>query len=132
MNLNLDETLKLLTAAGGVGAFIWGVFVWKQNQKARSEQRRSDAEKQHEQRRLEAQQPFLKLQLQLYGDILEITSIIPIELEKLAYSKDGNVGLEVMIGRFWSLYYGKLAMVEDRKVEAAMINYGDILKMIVQ
>jgi hypothetical protein len=124
---SFDDVLKLLTAVGGVGTFAWGVFQWDRNQKAQAEQKKQDAVKGREQRRLEAQKPFLDLQLALYSDVMEITSIIPTKMMSLDWATDKGAELDSWIGRFWSLYYGKLAMVENREVEAAMVNYGRIL-----
>lgn len=102
---SLDGWIKLLSILGAVVTFGWGVlqFITMQNTLA-------------ETKRIEATKPFLERQLKLYTDATQTaatlaTSVDPIELEAANY-------------RFWSLYWGELALVEDKEVEAAMVILG--------
>lgn len=68
----------------------------------------------------ERQKPFLERQMDLYFEAVEVTAAIA-NLEESA----GQKKLET---RFWQLYWGALAVVEDQAVVNAMVSYGDALK----
>lgn len=70
----------------------------------------------------ETQRPFLEAQFELYGEAVAIAS----RLARAAgrdhqWKKDD-------LDRFWELYWGSLAMVEDAHVEGAMVIFGRSLK----
>lgn len=70
-------------------------------------------------RKIEASQPFLKLQLALFEEATRTTAFV-------ATSDDpGNEKDKTK--RFWQLYWGELALVEHGEVETAMIRYGELL-----
>jgi hypothetical protein len=78
-------------------------------------------------RALEARKPFLDLQLKLYQDATESAAI-------LATSMDPKT-LEENEAKFWRLYWGVLAMVENGGidpvsggVEGAMVRFGTALE----
>lgn len=73
-----------------------------------------------ENRRIESTVPFLKLQLSLYTEASQVASV-------LATSTD-NAEVEKSKERFWKLYWGELALVENSQVEAAMVELGKALK----
>ena len=67
----------------------------------------------------ERQRPFIEAQLKLYMEATETVAQIP--------TADVAARL-VLVKRFWQLYWGALALVEDDEVAGAMIAYGKALK----
>jgi hypothetical protein len=106
---NLDTWIKALSVLGGVIAFCWGVYQFIATQNAQAETRR-----------IEATKPFLERQLKLYTEATQVAAT-------LATSKKAEE-LDAASKRFWSLYWGELALVEDKKVEAAMVQLGRALE----
>jgi hypothetical protein len=43
-------------------------------------------------------------------------------------TSDDQTERTAALKRFWSLYWGELALVEDRRVEQAMVKFGEGLK----
>jgi len=74
-----------------------------------------------ETRRLTARTPFLNRQLELY---LEATKVAA----KFAVSDVSPSDAAQSKQRFWELYWGELPLVEDRRVENAMVCLGARLK----
>jgi hypothetical protein len=107
--MNADQWVKGLSILGGVVAFGWGVYQFVATQQLQSETRR-----------IEATKPFLERQLKLYTEATQATSVLATSKEKTE--------IETSTKKFWSLYWGELALVEDKRVEAAMIEFGDVLK----
>lgn len=68
----------------------------------------------------ERQKPFLERQMMHYFQATEAAS-------EIANSEDSASRTEA-VERFWQLYWGPLAMVEDATVERAMVNYGNALR----
>lgn len=112
----LETALKILPVVGACITFAWGVWVWKDNADEEREAARQEAERYAESRRIEATRPFLELQLKAYTEAVLVTS-------RIATSGD-----QAAIDRFWELYTGELALVEDSQVAQAMIAFGDALK----
>jgi hypothetical protein len=100
----LDAALKMLPVVGACVTFAWGVWVWKDN-----------ADEGRESRRVEATRPFLEMQLKFYTEAAHVAA-------RIAASGDQST-----VGRFWELYYGELALVENNEVAAAMKDFGDAL-----
>ena len=71
-------------------------------------------------RKIEATRPFLERQLKLYPEAAHVAAI-------LATSQDGAERASAY-KRFWELYWGELALVENQDVEAAMVAFGGALK----
>ncbi len=70
----------------------------------------------------ETKRPFLEQQFELYGEAVAVAS-------RLAYAAHENGQLpEDDLRQFWELYWGPLAMVEDSRVEEAMVIFGRSLK----
>jgi hypothetical protein len=92
-----------------VVAFSWGVFQFVASQKEQAETRR-----------IEATKPFLERQLRLYTEATQAAAT-------LATSKETDE-LDEARKKFWSLYWGELALVEDKRVEAAMVRFGRALE----
>jgi hypothetical protein len=76
---------------------------------------RSRLQQQHER-----QIPFLERQLKLYFEAADTAS-------KIANSQVGS-DRSGLTHRFWELYWGPLAVVEDETVVAAMVEFGNALK----
>jgi hypothetical protein len=74
-----------------------------------------------ETRRLEARKPFLDEQLKRYTEVTRIAAI-------LATTDKKSAEFSTAEHRFWSLYWAELALVESKKVEAAMVAMGRCLK----
>ena len=64
----------------------------------------------------ERQKPFVEAQLKYYIEAAETVARIPRTSDKNQRGK--------LIDRFWELYWGPLAVVEDQAVAGAMIAYG--------
>ncbi len=102
---NTESWVKILTLVGAAVAFIWGAYQFLSNQRSQSETRR-----------IEATRPFLDRQLKLYTEATQAAARI-----STSSSKDEIASAKQ---RFWSLYWGELALVEDKRVEAAMVELG--------
>jgi hypothetical protein len=103
--MTLESAIKLLSILGAVVTFGWGVY-----QYVKSEDRRVESQ------RVEATKPFLERQLRLYTEATQAAATIATSedrKERAAAEK-----------RFWSLYWGELALVEDKAVEGAMVEFG--------
>ncbi|MBI4529248.1 MAG: hypothetical protein HY695_36075 [Deltaproteobacteria bacterium] len=74
-----------------------------------------------ETRRIEARKPFLDEQLKRYTEVTRIAAT-------LATANRKSVEFSSAEHRFWSLYWAELALVESKKVEAAMVAMGRCLK----
>ena len=106
---SFESSLKILTLIGAVVTFAWGVFQYIETQRQQSETRR-----------IEATKPFLERQLKLYTEATQIASTI-------ATTGNAKTKAEAQ-DRFWSLYWGELALVEDAAVETAMVRFGEALR----
>ena len=104
----VERIAKWVTILVTIGGFFWGVTSALQT------------------RAIDARRPFLDLQLKLYQEATNATAI-------LATSTDPSE-LRLAEVRFWQLYWGELAMVENGGikaknggVEGAMVRFGDQL-----
>ena len=135
---SFQEALGLLTASGAVMSFFWGIWVWRDKSNKELAQAKLEAkkleltreveaeklaatrQKEAESRSVEAKKPFLDRQLVLYTEASQIAA-------KIATSTDSNE-LAISQQRFWGLYWGELALVENKGVESAMVAFGKALK----
>jgi hypothetical protein len=106
---NLETWVKILTLLGGVIAFGWGVYQFMTNQRSQADTRR-----------IEATRPFLDRQLKLYTEATQAAATLA--------TSSSKEELAAARARFWSLYWGELALVEDKRVEAAMVQLGQALE----
>ena len=98
----LDIVTKIVAGlAVGVGA---GLGIWQYFDTAEKEFRK----------------PYWEQQIELYVQATTAAAT-------LASSSD-PVALELAEAKFWQLYYGPLALVEDAGVEAAMVRFGQSLR----
>ena len=109
--------LPAMTAIVG-GLWIAGTYLDHQRQTQRDGEARASHEA--ETRRVEAQRPFLEKQLSLYFEAAQVAGQL---VTLTADDKDW----EKIERRFWALYWSELSMVEDRIVEAGMVEFGDRL-----
>ncbi len=135
---SFEQTLKLLTALGTVVSFAWGVAIWRdksnkelaqtkteaerfaENRRKELAQAETEAKRLAESRRLEATKPFLERQLKLYTEASQVAAKI-VTSTNVKEVADANK-------RFWELYWGELALVENQDVEAAMVALGKAIK----
>jgi hypothetical protein len=105
---SFESWIKLLTPLGAVVTFAWSVYQFFLNQRLQAETRR-----------IEATKPFLDRQLKLYTDATQAAATIATsnEEDEITAARE----------RFWSLYWGELALVEDERVEEAMVQLGNAL-----
>src|SRR5262245_34000454 len=106
-----------LAAVGGVLVAVvtaWlGIETYARDRDARAYAANKDLQS----RTLEAKKPFYEKQIAFYVDAMNVAS-------KLATSPaPNNDDIEL----FWQLYWGRLAAVEDTKVDEAMVLFGDLL-----
>lgn len=106
---HVGKLVQILTPLAAVVTAAVGVVQWRAAKLAATEQAR-----------FESRRPFLTRQLELYGEAAGIAA-------RLATSTDGaaRTGYEE---RFWQLYWGELALVEDAQVEAAMVKLGEAIR----
>ncbi|MDZ7952280.1 hypothetical protein [Nostoc sp. DedQUE09] len=135
---SFEQTLKLLTPLGAFGSFLWGVMIWRdksdkelaqakteaerfaENRRIELAQAETEAERFAESRRIEATKPFLDRQLKLYTEASQVAA-------KIATSTNVNEVADAN-KRFWELYWGELALVENKDVEAAMVALGKAIE----
>lgn len=110
-----ETLIKWVSVFVAVGGLLWGVTSFL-----------ITARIQAETRQLEARKPFLERQLALYTEATQNAAI-------LATSSDPDA-IEKARQRFWEIYWGELAMVEnggldskDGGVESAMVAFGQCL-----
>ena len=115
MKESTETLIKWVGAFVAAGSLVWGVTSFL-----------ITARIQAETRQLEARKPFLDRQLALYTEATRKTAI-------LATSSDPDV-INKARQRFWELYWGELAMVENGGlsankggVETAMVALGQCL-----
>ncbi|MEG3792423.1 hypothetical protein V1318_20070 [Lysobacter sp. CCNWLW3] len=112
------ETLKILIAVVGASvSFCWGVWTWRSARRDQWQAQQREGERLSEARRIEATRPFLEKQLELYAEAARVCARIA----------SGHGGTDA-VARFWELYWGELALVENRQVEAKMVRFGQALE----
>jgi hypothetical protein len=100
--ISIDTFIKLL---GAVSLVVGGAIgLWKYSDSVE----------------IEFRKPFWERQISLYFDATSSAATLASNSEADAL-RDAEA-------QFWNLYYGPLALVEDRKVATAMINFGQCLK----
>jgi len=119
--MTFDNGLKVLTVLGAIASFLWGVYQWREKSAQDLEARKHESARQVETRRIEATKPFLERQLALYAEATRVAA-------QVATQGQSDAGKKAL-ARFWELYWGELALVENRSVEAAMKRMGDALRV---
>lgn len=108
--MNIADTLKNITSAASVIAVVVGVCVSVANYRAAKE-------KEAESRKYEATKPFLELRQKMCLDALENASILA--SGKLHNEEEVKNARK----RFYELYWGVIALVEDTAVEKKMVAF---------
>lgn len=119
MPRTFDDMLKFLGVLGAISSFVWAVYQWKASQNELRSQRSYEISKTLEQRRIEAQKPFLDKQLALYSETIRTTSFLATASQSPDWTKARD--------RFWELYWGELATVENREVSLQVVAFGEAL-----
>lgn len=109
MGEKLESSIKILGAMIALGGFLWGMFTYFDARKREAETRR-----------IEAMKPFLERQLQLYTEATQIAATLATVMADSIEDKT--------MRRFWELYWGELALVENAEVEKAMVRFGQGLQ----
>jgi len=112
----LESSLKMLAATVALGGFLWGIWTYWDTRTIELAQQERLNQRYEETRRIEATKPFLERQLKLYTEASQATAV-------LATSQD-DATRNGARKRFWELYWGELALVENEIVEAAMVAFG--------
>jgi hypothetical protein len=112
------ETWDLLIKGGGTAATIATVAVSAIVFFSQRERSIQDFER-------ETKRPFLTEQFKLYGEAVAVASRLANAAEQ-GQPSFGNLAKD--LNRFWVLYWGPLAMVEDSYVEEAMVLFGRSLQ----
>jgi hypothetical protein len=101
-----DAASKIAATVGAVAGGLWAVFVYRQ---ARKTEAKTAA--------LAAKQPFLSKRLELYSEATGYAAVIAVSNDRgqVAAAKE----------KFWNLYWGPMAVIEDKTVERAMIAFGE-------
>ena len=116
---SFEDFLKLLGVLGAVASFIWGVWVWRDKSHKELDQQIREAKQLAESRRVEATKPFLERQLKLYTEASQVAATIA--------TSDNSAEVKKATKRFWELYWGELALVENKEVESAMVKLGEAM-----
>ena len=116
----LEAVWKILGVLGTVVAFLWGIYTYQDTAAKQLERERLESERLSETRRIEATKPFLERQLTLYTDVSKVAATLGTSGDETEKAKARK--------RFWELYWGELALVENRDVEAAMVAFGGALR----
>ena len=132
----VESYSKIILAFVAVLGLFWGVFKYLDAREREFVRHEFDQRKQAETRRIEATRPYLERQLKLCTEATQVasriatakygTSIGASDDSASANKRDASV-TEDPVSRFWELYWGELALVEDERVERAMKKYGDAL-----
>jgi hypothetical protein len=70
--------------------------------------------------RINAIKPFLEKQLEFCVEVTQAAAEIATSENQKKYAD--------AVARFWELYWGRLALVEDEHLESAMVKFGEALK----
>jgi hypothetical protein len=119
--MRVELGVAIVSGAIAIGSAV--VAYWAKTSVAEIESERSTAlenlAEQHERQR-----PFLERQMSHYFEAAEIAA-------KIANSEDAQTRTAA-VDRFWLLYWGPLAVVEDAPVERAMVAFGNALRSDVK
>jgi hypothetical protein len=109
--------LPILTVVVGG---VWGLFTYIEAQKAAEQTRQTEQDKLTRAREQEAQQPFLKKQLELYFETSQV-------IGKLVTLDAAQDEWKSAASRYWALYWSELSLVEHEVVKKAMQKYAGAL-----
>ncbi len=116
MTMDSDSLKFLIGVSGACISFCWGIWTWRIARQDKVTADELEAGRLAQTRRIEATRPFLERQLELYGEAARVCAQIA-----------ASTANTVATSRFWELYWGELALVENKDVEAAMVSFGQAL-----
>ena len=99
---DLLEWLKSLAPIGAVAVFAWGVYQFYRSTE------------------LGFRKPYWEKLLSLYVDACSSAATLARTDSPQEWAQARNM--------FWKMYYGPLCLVEDQRVEEAMVNFGQTLE----
>jgi hypothetical protein len=104
----------LLPAMTAIIGGLWIAITYLDHQRDGQKEEVERAKRENATQLVQAQSPFLKKQLDLYFEAAQVAGKL------VVYTPDDKEwsGTEQ---RFWALYWSELSMVEDRRVEEAMV-----------
>lgn len=101
----LESALKILAGFVTLVGLFWGMFTYLDSR-----------ERELDTRRVEATRTFLERQLELYTHATRAAATLATTEDDAARAQASK--------RFWELYWGELALVENQEVERAMVEMG--------
>ena len=110
----------IVAAIAGVVAVVSAVIAYTAQVSATKSQAQVALIQTAAQQAHERQKPFVELQMKYYFEAAETAAQIPRTADEKTRRK--------LVERFWQLYWGPLAVVEDEEVEGAMVAYGRQLR----
>jgi hypothetical protein len=115
----VESKLRAISPFLAVVAFCWGVYTYQDTARRQLAREEAESRRLAETRRIEATRPYLDKQLKLYTDATVAASTIVASgnPEEVASARQ----------RFWQLYWGELALVEQGAVEQSMVEFGKAL-----
>ncbi|MCX4146914.1 MULTISPECIES: hypothetical protein [Paraburkholderia] len=105
----------ILIAGVSVGV---GIHQFSQTQREAEFARFEEAQKLHETQAIEARRPYLEQKLKWCTEAIE---------KAAAIAADANQAKPETKTRFWQLYYGVMAMIENKELEKAMVAFGNAM-----
>jgi hypothetical protein len=125
----ITKHVPAITAIVAIGALSFGIYQFRAQQGEAFRRQESELKRANDAKEQEFRKPFWEKQLHLYFDASEAASTLATSTDKRR--------IESAQERFWQLYWGPLAVVEDAgldleddkdaKVEAAMVAFGNCL-----
>ena len=115
-----DYLIRVVGTFVALGTLLWAIWTYGDTRRSEIDQREQADQRIAETRRVEATKPFLERQLRLYTEAAQVAA-------RIATSRDQSATDEA-VERFWQLYWGELALVENEAVEGAMKAFGDGLR----
>lgn len=125
----LEIARKIVIVLGPLFIAIWTVYMYFTTQKVErtAQQTRFDESLTEQKKELatlewEARRPFLERQMALCFEAAATASTLATTADNAKWDKAN--------GRFWELYWGELALVENRAVANKMVEFGITLKAV--
>ena len=120
------QYIPLFTTLIAVGGFAFGIVQFRVQQKERLEVQKIQSQKENEAKEREFKKALWEKQLGYYLEAAKAAATLA--------SFNENDGDDIQLERtkarirFWQLYYGELAVIEDQNVSRAMVKYGRCLR----
>ncbi len=102
----IEQALKVFGVLVAAAGFLWGIYQYFDKR-----------DREIENTRVEAARPFLERQLKLYTEASQVAAVLATSEDRAQRNKAEK--------RFFELYWGELALVENPGVETAMVRFKD-------